>query len=147
MRSGLVGKSNHWRPIYLQWILPGHSTLYVKGKSTRLNVKFNPMCLHLKSPHVWLRHICVELGLFPWLCKAMLFSSSLIALLFYKDYRCNFKDNVNYLLLIIKKGQMKWNEIDLRVWEVKRLIEEKAHHNGFEPTGSLEWWSAVTTVR
>jgi hypothetical protein len=30
---------------------------------------------------------------------------------------------------------------------LKRLMELKVHQDGFKPVNSLEWWSAVASVR
>lgn len=37
--------------------------------------------------------------------------------------------------------------MDFRVREAKRLTKLKIHQDGFKPTSSLEWQSAVTSVR
>ena len=41
---------------------------------------------------------------------------------------------------------MQWNEIDFRVRETKRPTGLKVHQDGFNPTNSLEWRSAVTSM-
>lgn len=38
-------------------------------------------------------------------------------------------------------------EIDSKVWEAKRLMGVKAHHDDFTPASSLEWGSVVASMR
>jgi hypothetical protein len=39
------------------------------------------------------------------------------------------------------------NEINFEVWEAKRLMGVKAHHDAFTPANSLEWGSVVASMR
>lgn len=50
-------------------------------------------------------------------------------------------------IVLTSVGLVFVNEIDLRVQEVKRLMGLKTHHDGFKLVNSLEWWSAVASMR
>jgi hypothetical protein len=42
---------------------------------------------------------------------------------------------------------MNWNEIDFRVWEAKKLIGLIAYQDGVKWANSMEWHSAIASVR
>lgn len=52
----------------------------------------------------------------------------------------------NYNLHANEYFVMQCYEIDVKILEPIRLIRLKLYHDGFKPTQSLEWWSAVASV-
>jgi hypothetical protein len=42
---------------------------------------------------------------------------------------------------------MNYYEIDCKVQDAKKANELKVNQDGFKPTDSLEWWSAISSTR